>query len=177
MAAKPTIYKFKIALSDLDNNYYDNLNLTVALHPSETIERMMVRVLAFCFNARQNITFTKGLYEPEEPDLWAQTLDGLIDLWIDVGEPTADRIKKASRKAKQTWVYTFNTKSDAWWQQNQRSVIKHGVNVRQLAYSQMQDLAVLAERTCDASLTLSEDSALFATGAGACEINWTDLTS
>ena len=69
MAIKPTIYKFRISLSDLNRNYYDTLNLTIALHPSETLERMMARVIAFCLNATENLTFTKGLSDIDEPDI------------------------------------------------------------------------------------------------------------
>ena len=80
MALKPTIYKFRISLSDLNRNYYDSLNLTIAQHPSEKIERMMVRVLAYCINAQENLTFTKGLSEIDEPDIWVRTLDDQISL-------------------------------------------------------------------------------------------------
>ena len=79
MALKPTIYKFKIALTDLNRNYYDTLNLTIAQHPSETLERMMVRMLAFCINAQESLSLTKGLSTVEEPDLWAHTPDCLMD--------------------------------------------------------------------------------------------------
>ncbi len=177
MATKPTIYKCKIALADIDQGYYDNLNLTVALHPSETLERMMMRVLAYCLNAQQLPEFTKGLYEPEEPDLWVKSLDGLINLWIEVGEPTAERIKKASRKAKRVVVYTFNSKSDAWWAQTQRDVVKYGVQAQQFLYKDIQSMAALCERTLDASLTLTENSALFSTDNGVCQLVWSELNN
>ena len=70
MALKPTIYKSRIALSDVNRNYYDTLNLTIAQHPSETLERMMVRIMAYCINAQENLIFTKGISSPEEPDIW-----------------------------------------------------------------------------------------------------------
>ncbi len=94
MALKPTIYKLNINLSDLDRDYYDTIDLTLAQHPSETLERMMARVVAFCINAEEHLKFTKGLSEIEEPDIWARTLDDQIALWIDVGEPDVERIKK-----------------------------------------------------------------------------------
>ncbi|MCK5724990.1 MAG: YaeQ family protein, partial [Gammaproteobacteria bacterium] len=84
MAIKPTIYKFRISLSDLNRDYFDTLNLTLAQHPSETIERMMVRVLAYCINAQEHLAFTKGLSEISEPDIWARSLDEQTLLWIDV---------------------------------------------------------------------------------------------
>lgn len=108
MALKPTIYKLKITLSDSDRNYYDTLNLTIAQHPSETLERMMARVLVFCLNAQEYLVFTKGLSAVEEPDIWARTLDGRISLWIDVGEPAVDRIRKATRLSPAVMVYSFN---------------------------------------------------------------------
>ncbi len=92
MALKPTIYKMKLALTDLDREVYENLSLTVACHPSETLERMMVRVLAYCLNACEGLELCKGLSDTEEADLWAHSLDGSLALWIDVGEPTIERL-------------------------------------------------------------------------------------
>ena len=85
MALKPTIYKLKVALSDLDRQVYEALNLTIARHPSETLERMMVRVMAFCFNAQDQLMFCQGISDTEEPDLWLHRLEGNLELWIDVG--------------------------------------------------------------------------------------------
>lgn len=99
MALSSTICKSKISLSDLERNHYDSLNLTVAQHPSETTERLMVRILVFCINAQDRLEFTKGLSAADEPDMWVQSLDGQQELWIDVGEPSLERIKKASQIA------------------------------------------------------------------------------
>ena len=109
MAIKPTIYKARISLSDLERDYYDSISLTIAQHPSETLERMMVRVLAFCINAQEDMELTKGLDEVDEPDLWVKTMDEQIKLWIDVGEPAPDRVKKACNRSEAVKVYTFNT--------------------------------------------------------------------
>ena len=114
MASNSKICKLTISLSDIDQNHYDTLNLTVAQHPSETTERMMVRILVFCINARERLEFTKGLSAVDEPDIWARSLDDQLMLWIDVGEPSIDRIKKASRIAKEVKVYSFNRKSKPW---------------------------------------------------------------
>jgi Uncharacterized protein conserved in bacteria len=94
MALSATIYKFTISLSDLNRDYYSTLNLTVAQHPSENVERMMARVLGFCLHAGEGLEFTKGLSTPEAPDIWLKTLDGQIAQWIVVGEPNPDSIKK-----------------------------------------------------------------------------------
>jgi Uncharacterized protein conserved in bacteria len=94
MALNATIIKFSISLSDLNRNHYDTLTLTVAQHPSETAERMMARVMAYCIHAEEFLAFTKGLSTPETPDIWAKTLDGQTGLWIEVGEPNPDKLKK-----------------------------------------------------------------------------------
>ena len=116
MALKPTIYKFSIDLADLERDNYQALELTVALHPSETLERMAARVLAFCYNADERLQFGRGLSTADEPDVWQHNLDGSIKLWLEVGEPIAERIKKACHRADQVRVYSFNSKSGTWWQ-------------------------------------------------------------
>ncbi len=175
VALKPTIYKLRINLSDLDRNLYDSLSLTVAQHPSESLERMMVRVLAYCLNAQEHLSFTKGLSSTDEPEIWARTLEGSIALWIDVGEPEVDRIKKASRIAAEVKVYSFNSKSAVWWSQVQQKFAGLGVSVYQLDWSSVQALAKLVSRTMDLSVTVSGESAYVASEAGGCDVSWKAL--
>ena len=175
MALKPTIHKFSISLSDLERDYYDSLNLTVAQHPSESAERMMVRMLAFCLNAQERLVFTKGLSETEEPDLWVKSLDDQIELWIDVGEPGLDRLKKASRQSQQTKVYSFNSKSPTWWQQLQLKRSKLPVTVYAFDWHSIQQFAGLLERTMVLSVTITGESAYIATERGECEVSWQQL--
>jgi len=175
VALKPTIYKLTISLSDLDRNYYDTLNLTIAQHPSETLERMMARVLAYCINAEEHLAFTKGLSEAEEPDIWLRSLDGQLVLWIDLGEPAVDRIKKATRLASTTKVYSFNSKSDVWWHQNQAKFKSLPVSVYRFQWQQIQSLAKLAERTMEFSVMITDNSAQFSTKLGECEVAWAAL--
>ena len=87
MAIKPTIYKLTVSLSDLNRDVYDSLSLTIARHPSETMERMVVRVLAFCLNTREQLVLCKGLSDTEEPDIWAHSLDGNLELWLSHIDP------------------------------------------------------------------------------------------
>lgn len=175
MALKPTIYKCKIALTDLNRNYYDTLSLTIAQHPSETLERMMVRMLAFCINAQESLTLTKGLSTVEEPDLWAHTPDGRIALWIDVGEPAPDRIKKATRIAQTVKVYSFNSKSNVWWTQEREKFAPLTATVFQFSWPNVQALAKLVQRTMDISVTITEESAYVAAESGECEVGWSVL--
>ena len=175
MALKPSIYKFKIALTDLNRNYYDTLNLTIAQHPSETLERMMARMLAFCINAQESLSLTKGLSTVEEPDLWAHSPDGRIALWIDIGEPAPERIKKATRLAERVKVYSFNSKSNIWWIQEQAKFNALAASIFQFQWPDIQALAKLAQRTMDISVTISEQSAYVAAESGECEIGWVSL--
>lgn len=175
VALKPIIYKFKIALTDLNRPYYDTLNLTVAQHPSETLERMMARMLAFCLNAQESLTFTKGLSSAEESDLRAHTPDGRIALWIDIGEPAPERIKKATRIAQSVKVYSFNSKSDVWWMQEQAKFNPLNAAVFRFQWPDIQALAKLVQRTMDISVTVSEQSAYVAAESGECEVSWTVL--
>ncbi|MBU3005165.1 YaeQ family protein [Paraglaciecola arctica] len=181
MALKPTIYKFKLSVSDLNHNYFDTLNLTVALHPSETKERMMVRVLVFCLHAYQDnqklMSFTKGLSAIDEPDIWLRSLDDQLHLWIDVGEPSFERIKKSCRVAQQTYVYSFNSKSKEWWKQSQKQFDNLPVNVLCFDWHEVQGLSELLTRTMELSITLSDESIFVAAADSQVEVNWQTLQS
>ena len=177
MAIKPTIYKLRIALSDLERNHYDALNLTVALHPSETPQRMMARVLAYCINAQEGLVFAKGLSDIEEPDIWLRTMDEQITLWIDVGEPSLDRVKKASRLAKQTRVYSFTSKSEAWWDRSKSKFAAFNVEIFRFSETEIDRLSTLIARTMDLSVTITGQSAYVASDHGEVELNWLMLRS
>ena len=177
MALKPTIFKFKISLSDLNRHYYDTLNLTVAQHPSETLERMMARVLAFCMNDQEYLTFTKGLSSVEEPDIWARTLDGRLSLWIDIGERSFDRIKKAARLSQAVKVYSFNFKSEGWWLKDQAKFDALPVSVFRFDWKGIQALAKMVKRTMDLSVTISDGIVYISAENGECEVPWTVLQS
>jgi len=176
MAIKPTIYKLNIVLSDMNREYYDSLSLTLAQHPSETIERMMVRVLAYCINAEERLTFTKGLSEVEEPDIWTLEYNGEVSLWVDVGEPDPERIKKACRKSKNVKVYSFNTKSDVWWEQSRIKFESLNASYYRFDWESIQGLARSVERTMNLSIMLSGDSAYVSHGVESCEVTWERLS-
>ncbi len=175
VAHKPQIYKFAIELSDLERQYYDSLALTVARHPSETAERMMVRVLAYCLNARPRLVFGKGLSTAEEPDLWAHALNGEIEIWIDVGEPAPERVKKASHLARQVRIYSFNTRAPQWWQQGADKLAGLRAEYFRFRWEEIQTLAAGLQRGMDLSVTISGDSAFVAWQDGECEIHWFPL--
>jgi len=177
MALKPTIFKMNMNLSDLNEDRYETINLTVAQHPSETTERMMARVLAYCLNAQEFLSFTKGLSVADDPDIWAKNFSDEFLLWVDVGEPAFDRIKKACRQAKETKIYSFNSKSDVWWLQSKANLSQLPVDVYQFEYTQIQALANLVQRTMTLSITVSGDTLYVAADLGECEIICHELQS
>ena len=172
MAIKPTIYKLNANLTDLNRDVYDTVNLTIALHPSETLERMMVRILAFCLNAEEGLVFTKGLSDVEEPDIWLRTLDEQTAVWIDIGEPSYDRMKKSCRLAKRTSIYSFNSKSQVWWEALAAKANQLPIEVIQFDWQDIEGLTELAGRTMNGSITITGDSAYIAFEKGECEVHW-----
>ncbi|MFA3790101.1 YaeQ family protein [Aliiglaciecola sp. SL4] len=175
MALKPTIYKFRISLADMDRHHYDNLNLIVAQHPSETTQRMMARIVAFCINAQDRLELTKGLSETAEPDIWLKEANDDISLWIEIGEPEVERIKKAARLASEVLVYSFNTKSDVWWQQSAAKFKQLNAKFYRFHWQHICQLSELIERTMDMTVTISDQSAFIATNLGECEVPWDEL--
>ena len=118
MALKSTIFKAELQIADMDRNYYADHALTIARHPSETDERMMVRLLAFALHADKALTFAKGLGADDEPDLWQRDLTGAIATWIDVGQPDEKRLRRACGRAAQVFVYSYSGHAaDIWWNQ------------------------------------------------------------
>lgn len=172
MALKPTVYKFKISLSDLNRSHYDAISLTVAKHPSENDERMMARLLAYCLNAEEGLDFGAGLSEVDDPAISLTTLDDQIALWVDVGEPSAERIKKASHKARKVKVYSFNSKSDVWWSQGEAQFNRLNADFYRFNWEEILAFSAMLERTMDFSVTISGNSAYLATAKGECEVHW-----
>jgi len=115
MALKATICKAALQVADMDRNYYGEHALTVARHPSETDERMMVRLLAFALNAHEHLSFGKGLSDTEEPDLWQRDLTGAIEHWIEVGQPEERRLLRACGRSNRVTVYAYGNRAELWW--------------------------------------------------------------
>ncbi|HBK46888.1 MAG TPA: hypothetical protein DDZ67_10745 [Xanthomonadaceae bacterium] len=119
MALTATIRKAELQISDMDRDYYANHVLTLAQHPSETDERLMVRVLAFALFARDRLEFGRGLSNEDEPDLWQRDYTGDIDLWIDLGQPDESRVRKACNRSRETVVIAYGgNAADMWWKKH-----------------------------------------------------------
>ncbi len=116
MALKATVHKVELQVSDMDRHYYASHNLTLAQHPSETEQRLMVRLLAFALFADERLEFGRGLSDEEDPDVWRRDYTGDIEQWIDLGQPDESRIKKACGRAQQVVVVNYSgNASDIWW--------------------------------------------------------------
>lgn len=115
MAIKATIYKADLSIADMDRNYYQEHSLTIARHPSETDERVMIRVLAYALHADPALAFTKDLFDVDEPALWLKDLTGAIDLWIEVGHPDEKRLLKAAGRSEKVIVYSYSATSNIWF--------------------------------------------------------------
>ena len=158
MALKATIYKASLGIADMDRHYYADHALTLAQHPSETDERMMIRLLAFALNADGNLTFTRGLSTDDEPDLWEKDLTGHIRLWIELGLPDEDRIRKASNRADKVIVYAYGGRqAGIWWDKHHNKLERYiNVTVINLPEEATTELPSLMERTMTLQLTIQD---------------------
>jgi len=148
LALKATIYKADLQIADMDRQVYGDHALTVARHPSETDERMMVRILAYALHAQEGIAFTRGLFDVDEPELWVKNLAGEITLWIDLGQPDEARIRRACNRAGQVVVLCYSGSCGVWWKQIENKLTRFGnLAVLQVPAEASQALAALAERS------------------------------
>ena len=162
MALKATIFKASLQVSDMDRNYYAEHSLTLARHPSETDERMMVRVLAFALNAHEHLTFGKGLSDTDEPDLWQKDLTGAVLHWIDVGQSDEKRLIRACGKADRVTVYAYGTRAELWWNASaERLVRAKNLEIWRVPTSASEALGKLAARTMQLQCTIQEGQLWF----------------
>ena len=126
MALNSTIYKVELQVSDMDRHYYATHALTLARHPSETEERLMVRLLAFALYADERLEFGKGISDEDEPALWRKAYTDEIELWIEVGQPDETRIRKACGRARQVVVVNYGgNAASIWWNKVGASLARH----------------------------------------------------
>ncbi len=170
MALKSTIYKIDLNIADMDRNYYGQHSITLAKHPSETDERVMVRLIAFTLYANEALIFGKGLSDDEEPDLWQKDLTGAIQLWMDVGLPTERDIRKAAGRSKQVVVVLYGGRiADMWWSQNSKALLKTN-NLTVINLPSTQELAGIASRSFNISCTIQDNQILVSHDTGSFDI-------
>lgn len=157
MALKATIYKADLQIADMDRAHYGDYSETIARHPSETDERMMVRLLAFALFANPALAFGKGLCVEDEPDLWQRDLTGSIERWIDVGQPDEKWVRKACGRADEVVVVSYGRAADIWWNGVRDKLERQDkLIVMNLAPEVAPGLARLTERSMHLQFTIQD---------------------
>ena len=145
MAQKATIYKVELSVSDMDRNYYETHNLTVAKHPSETDERLMLRIIAFALNAHEKLEFSKGISTDDEPDIWQKSLSGELELWVALGLPSEKIIRQSCGKANEVIIYCYGGRTaEIWWEKIKNSTTRFN-NLQVIGFSE-KDTSELAKQ-------------------------------
>lgn len=172
MAQNATIFKLDLQISDMDRHYYASHSLTLARHPSETDERLMVRVLAFVLNASDTLAFGKGLSSDDEPDLWQKDLTGAVEKWIEVGQPDEKRIRKACGLSREVIIYPYSgTSAGIWREQNQRNIEKlDKVSVINIPAESAEALGRLAQRSMQLQCTVQDGEVWFTDSSASLQV-------
>jgi len=176
MALKSTIYKAALQIADMDRALYADHALTLALHPSETEERLMVRLLAFALQVapddeRGQLQFARGLSDSDEPDLWQHDLTGQLIHWIEVGQPDDRRLAKACGRAERVSLYCYSSAAPVWWAAIQGKLTRlRNLQVWQLPAAQSQELAGLAQRSMQLQVTVQDGHIWIGNGEHSVEV-------
>jgi uncharacterized protein YaeQ len=176
MAIKATIYKASLQIADMDRSVYLDHAVTIARHPSETDERMMVRLLALALNLPADthygaLELAKDLWETDEPALWHKDLTGEIKHWIDVGQPDDKRLLRAAGRADRVSVLSYSASTPIWWAGIANKVARAGnIEAWQIDPVQSRALAEFAARTMQLQLSVQDGSCWLSDGARSIEI-------
>ena len=148
MAQKSTIYKVELTVSNMDRQYYETHKLTIAKHPSETDERLMIRLVAFALNAHDHLEMTRGLSTDDEPDIWRKSLSGELELWVSLGQPSEKVMRQSCGKSGQVIVYPYGGRTaEIWWDKVKNSITRFdNLQVINLVLEDADALANLASR-------------------------------
>jgi len=175
MAIKSTIFKADLQITDMDRHYYHDHALTIARHPSENDERMMLRILAFALNAHEQLGFSKGLSAEDEPDLWQKSFSDEIELWIDLGQPDEKRIRRACGRAREAIIYTYNARSaQVWWEKMKNKLQRFSnLTVFSVEDTAITALAKFSQRTMQLQFTIQDGAILITDGEQSLEVTLT----
>ena len=173
MALRATIHKVELHISDADRNYYASHSLTLAKHPSETDERMMARVIAFSLQAQDNLVFSKGLSDTDEPDIWVKDLTDAIQLWIEIGQPEERSILKACGRSDQVIIFCYGGQtSKIWWQGIQHKVARaQNLRVIALPKEAIETLGKWVERGMTMHVNVEDGEMLISTEQGQIDLS------
>jgi uncharacterized protein YaeQ len=166
MAQNATIYKVELSISDMDRHYYETHKLTVAKHPSETDERLMVRIVAFALNAHEHLEMTKGLSTDDEPDIWQKSLGGELDVWVALGLPSEKVMRQSCGKAGKVIVYPYGGRTaEVWWDKIKSSTTRFD-NLHVINFSETDTgaLAKLASRAMKLQINIQDGEVMVSVG-------------
>jgi uncharacterized protein YaeQ len=180
LALKSTIFKANLSIADIDHAYYADHALTLARHPSETDERMMIRLAALALNAHKiqtvcggdaTLAFGAGLSNPDDPDVSLRDYTGQTRLWIEVGQPDDKPLAKACAKADEVIVYCFNHAAEVWWRGIENKLTRlQNLSVCRVPAAQSQALSRLAQRSMQLQATVQEGTLMFSDGTGSVDV-------
>lgn len=176
MALKAIIYKATLQLADMDRNAYGDYPMMIARHPSETDERMLVRLLAFALNVSTSndggsLELAKDMWDADEPGLWQKDLTGRIVHWIEIGQPDEKRLLKASSRADRASVYSFSASTTTWWNGIATKLTRaRNLTVWQIPAAQSQALAGLAQRSMTLQVTVQDGATWVGDGQQSLEV-------
>ena len=173
MAENATIYKVELSVSDMDRHYYETHKLTVAKHPSETDERLMVRLLAFALNAHERLELTKGLSTDDEPDIWQKTLSNELEVWVALGLPSDKIVRQSCGKANKVVIYCYGGKTaEMWWDKIKNSTNRFdNLQVVNFSENDTNDLSKLANRSMKLQVNIQDGDVMVSVGDSIVHIN------
>ncbi len=166
MALKSAVYKFALNVADLDRQVYGDFPLAVARHPSETEARMMLRVLAFALHASEGLEFGRGISTDDEPDLWRKSLSGDVELWVELGTPDPERLRKACGRAQEVVLYCYGDRATpVWWDKHAAALARFDkLRVYQFDDASCDALAELAQSGLALQCTIEGGDAWLSAG-------------
>ncbi len=176
MALKATIYKAQLQIADMDRHLYADHAVTIARHPSETDERMMVRLLAFALNVAPDdqagqLEFAKDLWDVDEAALWHRDYTDALQHWIDIGQPDDKRLMRAAGRSARVSVYSHTSSTPLWWKGLETKITRaEHIRIWQIETEQSQALARLAERSMQLQCTVQDGSVWLGNGKDTVEI-------
>jgi uncharacterized protein YaeQ len=183
MAIKATIHKAQLQIADMDRGVYADHSVIIARHPSETDERMMIRLLAFALNVpaddkKGKLEFAKDLWDVNEPALWHKDYTEAVLHWIDVGQPDDKRLMRAAGRAERVTVIGFSSSTPVWWKGIESKLTRaSNLVVWQIEAAQSQALAKLAERGMQLQITIQDGTVWMSTATDSVEITPRRLTA
>jgi uncharacterized protein YaeQ len=166
MALRATVYKAELEVSDLDRSHFRSTSLSLARHPSETEERLLVRLLAFALHDDEHLAFGRGISSDDEATIWLHDLTGVIRLWVEVGLPDERVLRRACGRADRVVLYTYGGRTAAqWWDRQAADLARlDNLAVFELPVEVTQALAARADRNLSMQVTIQEGTAWVSLG-------------